>query len=138
MCRRKVCLVSFVLVSSLALTTVVKADLIGWWPLDEGSGTTVADVSGAGHDGVFAEGDPEWVDGKSGKALKFDGANKVEVPDHEDFHLREAVSMTLWAQPESDQPEYGKFFCKQKSGEYPYALQYSSSQTIRATVNASG
>ncbi|MHC4121150.1 MAG: LamG domain-containing protein, partial [Planctomycetota bacterium] len=38
----------------------------------------------------------------------------------------------------SDQPEYGKFFCKQKSGEYPYALQYSSSQTIRATVNASG
>jgi hypothetical protein len=130
-------LASFVLVSSLALTTVVKADLIGWWPLDEGSGTTVTDVSGAGHDGVFAEGDPEWVDGKSGKALKFDGSNKVEIPDHEDFHLREAVSMALWAQPESGQPEYAKFFCKQKSEEYPYALQFSSSQTIRATVNAS-
>ncbi len=137
MCRRMVYLVCFVLVSSLALTTVAKADLIGWWLLDEGSGTTVADVSGAGHGGVFAEGDPEWVDGRSGKALKFDGSNKVEIPDHEDFHLREAVSMGLWAQPESDQPEYGKFFCKQKSGEYPYALQFSSSQTIRATVDAS-
>ncbi|TKJ37727.1 MAG: hypothetical protein CEE38_06545 [Planctomycetes bacterium B3_Pla] len=137
MLRKLLFLASLALALSLILTSTAKADLIGWWPLDEGSGTTVADVSGAGHDGVFAEGDPEWVDGKSGKALKFDGTNKVEIPDHEDFHLREAVSMTLWAQPESDQPDYAKFFCKQKSGEYPYALQFSSSQTIRATVNAS-
>ena len=139
MCRRMVYLVSLVLVSSLVLPTVVKADLIGWWPLDEGSGTTVADVSGAGHDGVFAEGDPEWVEGKFGNALKFDGTNKVEIPDHDDFHLRDAVSIALWVKPEDSQPAYAKFFCKQKgTSEYPYAIQYNSGGTsIRATVYAS-
>ncbi len=137
MCRKLIYLVSFVLVLSLVLTSVVKADLIGWWRLDEGTGTTVADVSGAGHNGFFAEGTPEWVEGKFGKALKFDGTNKVEIPDHADFHLEDAVSMALWIKPEADQPEYAKPFIKQKSGEYPYAIQYSSSQTLRATVNAS-
>jgi hypothetical protein len=137
MCRRWTYLAFFVLVPSVVLTRGVKADLIGWWRLDEGKGTTVADISGRDHHGRFAEGTPEWVDGTSGKALRFDGSNKVEIPDHDDFHLVDAVSVALWAQPESDQPDYAKFFCKQKSGEYPYALQFSSSQTIRATVNAS-
>jgi hypothetical protein len=128
----------FVMVSSFVLTSAVKADLIGWWRLDEGSGTTVADFSGAGHNGFFAEGTPEWVEGKFGNALKFDGNNKVEIPDHPDFHLTDAVSIALWAKPEDTQPSYAKFFCKQKSGEYPYGIQYNSSgSSIRATVNAS-
>jgi hypothetical protein len=124
--------------SSLVFTSIVKADLIGWWRLDEGSGTTVADMSGNGHDGFFAEGTPEWVEGKFGNALKFDGTNKVEIPDHPDFHLTDAVSIALWAKPEDSQPEYAKFFCKQKSGEYPYGIQYNQSgSSIRGTVNAS-
>jgi len=137
MCRKLIYAVSFVLVLSLVSTSVVKADLIGWWRLDEGTGTTVADVSGAGHNGFFAEGTPEWVEGMFGKALKFNGSNKVEIPDHPDFHLEDAVSMALWIKPEADQPDYAKPFIKQKSGEYPYAIQYSTTQTIRATVNAS-
>jgi len=128
-------------VLGIFLTGAANADisdgLIGWWMLDEGTGTTVTDSSGAGHEGFFVDGTPEWVSGVYGKALKFDGTNKVEIPDHEDFHLVKAVSLALWAQPESSQPDYAKFFCKQKSGEYPYALQYSSSLSIRATVNAS-
>jgi hypothetical protein len=137
-CRKLIYLNFFVMALSLALTSVVKADLIGWWRLDEGSGTTVTDTSGAGHDGFFAEGTPEWVEGMYGAALRFDGTNKVEIPDHLDFHLSDAVSIALWAKPEDTQPEYAKFFCKQKSGEYPYAIQYNSSgDSIRATVNAS-
>ncbi|MHC4500444.1 MAG: LamG domain-containing protein, partial [Planctomycetota bacterium] len=138
MCRKLMYLSFFVMVSSFVLTSAVKADLIGWWRLDEGSGTTVADFSGAGHNGFFAEGTPEWVEGKFGNALKFDGNNKVEIPDHPDFHLTDAVSIALWAKPEDTQPSYAKFFCKQKSGEYPYGIQYNSSgSSIRATVNAS-
>ncbi|MHC4533184.1 MAG: LamG domain-containing protein [Planctomycetota bacterium] len=138
MSKKLLYLGSSVLVLSLTLTSVVKADLIGWWRLDEGSGTTVADFSGAGHNGFFAEGTPEWVEGKFGSALKFDGTNKVEIPDHADFHVTDAVSIALWAKPEDTQPEYAKFFCKQKSGEYPYGIQYNSSgSSIRGTVNAS-
>ncbi|MHC4583906.1 MAG: LamG domain-containing protein [Planctomycetota bacterium] len=139
MSKKLIYLASSVLVLSLVLTSVVKADLIGWWRLDEGAGTTVADFSGAGHNGFFAEGTPEWVEGKFGTALKFDGNNKVEIPDHADFHMLNAVSIALWAKPEDTQPEYAKFFCKQKgSTEYPYAIQYNSSgSSIRGTVYAS-
>ena len=138
MCKELFC---SLLVLGIVLTSGAYADisegLVGWWMFDEGTGTTVADSSGAGHDGFFVDGTPEWVAGVYGKALRFDGDNKVEIPDHEDFHLVEAVSVALWAQPDSAQPDYAKFFCKQKSGEYPYALQYGSSLSIRATVNAS-
>ena len=138
MCRKLMYLAFFVMVSSFVLTSVVKADLVGWWRLDEGTGTTVADFSGAGHNGFFAEGTPEWVEGKFGNALKFDGDNKVEIPDHADFHMTDAVSMALWVKPEAGQPGYAKPFIKQKSGEYPYAIQYNSGgDGIRATVNAS-
>ena len=139
MSKKLLYLASSVLVLSLILTSVVKADLVGWWRLDEGTGTTVADFSGAGHNGFFAEGTPEWVEGKFGNALKFDGNNKVEIPDHPDFHLTDAVSMALWIKPEAGQPAYAKPFIKQKgTTEYPYAIQYNSSgEGIRATVNAS-
>ncbi|MHC4629804.1 MAG: LamG-like jellyroll fold domain-containing protein, partial [Planctomycetota bacterium] len=139
MCKKLIYLVCFVLVLGLTLTSTAGADLIGYWPLDEGAGTTVADVSGRGHNGFFTEGTPLWVEGKYGKALRFDGVNKVEIPDHADFHLEDAVSMALWIKPEADvQPTYAKPFIKQKSGEYPYAIQYAGNGTsIRATVNAS-
>lgn len=112
--------------------------LVGWWKLDEGVGTTVADSSDRGHGGSFVAGNPAWVEGKYGGALKFDGVSKVEIPDHADFHLEDAVSVALWANPEAVQVEDAKLFIKQKSGYYPYCLQYDgNSQTIYANINAS-
>ncbi|UCC99834.1 MAG: LamG domain-containing protein, partial [Phycisphaerales bacterium] len=141
MFRRLIYLVSFALVPGVFLGVAnadIETGLVGYWPLDEGAGTTTADASGNGHNGTFAEGTPVWVEGMFGKALQFDGSSAVEIPDHADFHLEDAVSMALWIKPEDNQPEYGKPFIKQKSGEYPYAIQYNQSGgSIRATVNAS-
>ncbi len=110
--------------------------LIGWWTLDEGAGSTVADSSGRGHDGSFVAGNPAWVEGKYAGALRFDGVSKVEIPDHADFHLEDAVSVALWANPEAVQLEDAKFFIKQKSTYYPYCLQYDgNSQTIYANIS---
>jgi hypothetical protein len=112
--------------------------LVGWWRLDDGAGTSVADSSDGGHNGSFAAGNLAWVQGKFGGALKFDGTAQVEVPDHADFHLTDAVSIALWANPEAVQETDAKLFCKQKSSYYPYCLQYSAAtQTIYANVNAS-
>jgi hypothetical protein len=116
----------------------INEGLIGWWMLDEGTGTTVADSSGAGHDGFFVDSMPEWVPGMYGKALKFDGTNKVEIPDHPDFHLTDSMSVALWIQPEAEQTNSAKLFIKQKTGQYPYSLQYDdSAQGLFATVNTS-
>jgi hypothetical protein len=70
MYKRLPLFVSFVLVLSLAGSA--SADLIGHWTFDDGSGAIAADSSGNGNDGVLM-GDPEWVAGKIGGALDFDG-----------------------------------------------------------------
>ncbi|MBN2594996.1 MAG: hypothetical protein JXA81_15935, partial [Sedimentisphaerales bacterium] len=130
------------LVLVICLTSGVYAEisdgLIGWWMFDEGTGTTAADSSGAGHDGFFVDSTPEWVPGMYGTALEFDGTDKVEIPDHADFHFTNAMSVALWMQPEGDQSSSAKLFIKQKSGQYPYALQYDDTgQGLFATVYAS-
>ncbi|MFX1410253.1 MAG: protein kinase [Promethearchaeota archaeon] len=47
-------------------------DIVGWWKLDEGAGTSALDSSEYGNHGLLGGG-PQWVDGKIGSALKFDG-----------------------------------------------------------------
>jgi hypothetical protein len=51
--------------------------LVGLWTFDEGKGDVVRDVSGHSLDGALTGG--EWTDGKSGKAVHFDGQARVVV-----------------------------------------------------------
>ena len=53
-------------------------NLMGWWKLDEGSGTTAIDWSGHGNHGTF-QGDPEWVAGYDGGAVEFDGDDHIDT-----------------------------------------------------------
>jgi hypothetical protein len=64
----------FVLVMSLVLTSVVKADLIGWWRFEEGSGTIATDSSDYGNDGTI-NGNAQWVEGYFGGGLELDGSS---------------------------------------------------------------
>ena len=63
MCSKSNCLISFALLLSLVLCGVASADLVGWWRLDDGTGTTAIDSSDSGNDGTLV-GDPQWVSGK--------------------------------------------------------------------------
>jgi len=58
---------------------ITDPNLLCWWKLDEGEGTTVFDWSGHGHHGKFY-GDPQWVAGYDGGALDLDGGG-----DYVDF-----------------------------------------------------
>ena len=73
----------------------VQAELVGYWPMDEGMGTTVADQSGNDLTGYFVgEILPQWIDGQEGygKALTFnldspeadEKAAHVRIPDESD------------------------------------------------------
>ncbi len=76
MCRKFCFFASFIFVLVLVLTSSAKAELIGWWTFDEGSGTTAFDSSGKGNDGTLGpEGDPKWVDGIIGGAIELDGSD---------------------------------------------------------------
>ncbi len=60
----------------------------------DGTDTTVADSSGNGLDGELVQGEPEWVEGKFGTAMNFDGADMVNVPDND---LLDLTSFTIAA-----------------------------------------
>ncbi len=47
---------------------------VGYWNMDEGSGTTAADSSGNTNTGTLTNG-PEWKIGKYGEGITFDGSN---------------------------------------------------------------
>jgi len=59
-------------------------DIIAHWNFDEGQGSVLHDVSGNGNDGTIHGG--EWVEGKSGKAIRlnYDGKGSheaISIPD---------------------------------------------------------
>jgi hypothetical protein len=57
---------------------ITDPNLMGWWKLDEGEGTTAVDWSGHDRHGGF-EGDPQWALGHDGGALEFDGDDHVDT-----------------------------------------------------------
>lgn len=78
--------------------SVAMADLIAYWPLDEGSGNTAADVVG-GFDGTL-QGDPEWTgNGQVGGALVLDGdGDYIETPLFDELHTAENFTIAAWFQ----------------------------------------
>jgi hypothetical protein len=55
--------------------------LVGYWKFDEGTGTKAYDSSGNGNNGALVNG-PTWVDGKIGKALRFEQLDEyISIPD---------------------------------------------------------
>ncbi|MHC4519091.1 MAG: LamG-like jellyroll fold domain-containing protein, partial [Planctomycetota bacterium] len=74
--------------------SAVDPSLVGWWKLDDGSGTTAADSSGRSVDGTLF-GDPAWdTEGIYGGCLLFDGTDDYIFIDG-GFQLPE-YTMAVW------------------------------------------
>ncbi len=72
-----------------AATTLIVA-----LPLNEGTGTAAADISGSNHPGTLTNA-PVWGTGKYGQGVNFDGTNDyINIADHADFTLDPAQSYT--------------------------------------------
>ena len=74
--------------------------LIGWWKLDEGSGTEAMDSSGTGNIGFMSDPLPIWTsEGRIDGALQFTGevGQSVEVPNDDSLNPTNAISITAWA-----------------------------------------
>lgn len=72
---------------------------MGYWPLDETSGTVVTDMSGKGHNGSFNTGTPVWVAGKIGGALRFDGLSSVLVTGAGSEDFTKGHTLAGWFKP---------------------------------------
>lgn len=83
----------------ISVSIAAEPNLVGYWPFDEGSGKEAKDASGNGNHGNFV-GDPQWVVGKYGKAVEFDGAsNYVEVPNADEISMDSDVTYAVWFKP---------------------------------------
>lgn len=86
----------FLLGLSLSANAKILSDAIGIWTFDDVKGETVKDSSGSGNDGQII-GKAEIVDGKFGKAIKYNGSTQcVEVPHNDILDLTEQVTMMCW------------------------------------------
>ncbi len=93
--RTHVFLAFIVLLAAALCTQAQDPDLLGWWKLDDGTGTVAADSSGNGNNGTFV-GDPEWVAGKFGSGLLFDGQGGERVSLGNLDVESGAISITCW------------------------------------------
>jgi len=85
-----------------------RENLAAWWDFDDGEGQVAADLSGNGNDGTLGnssgedDSDPAWVDGISGKALRFDGTDDyVDCGTDTVFDLGYGVTFSAWIKKEA-------------------------------------
>ncbi len=110
---KKFVLITFVLV--VALSLVIPASLVaanldgteaGIWHLDEGSGVTAGDSSSKGNHGIVNG--ANWVAGKYGSALSFDGVNDyVQLPKSNLILNVDDFTVFTWFKTAYNHPVYG-------------------------------
>jgi hypothetical protein len=85
------------LYTNLSFAALDPATAVGIWRFDEGQGGLAIDASGHGNHGNIMG--AQWVEGKSGTALKFTGEqdnSRVEVPDSDSLALSDAFTVMAW------------------------------------------
>jgi len=76
-------------------------DLMGYWPLNDGTGTTPVDISTVTNHASFVNGTPTWTTGLGGNgALTFDGSTGfLSIPDQADYDNVTQFTVTAWVNP---------------------------------------
>jgi len=89
------------------------SDLVAAYSFDQGSGGTVADVSGNGNTGTIQS--ATWTpSGKFGSALAFNGSSaRVQIPDANVLDLTTGVTLEAWVYPTANQADWRTVVQKQ-------------------------
>jgi len=118
--------------------------LVGYWPLEDDRGSTAGDVSGFGNDGTLTNMDPatDWLDGRLGTALDFDGNNDfVGIPPFSSF-ASSGYSTAFWIKTR-DLSSQRIAYWDQENNQYQFRVQsdgnfyfYQNDGTDWKSVNA--
>ena len=89
--------------------TVTREDaLVGWWKIDEESGTTLADSSSTGNDATLPQAG-SLVSGKNGNCVHLDGTDDyINIPSNS-VNFKPPFTMTWWAYADSHNRYGGPF-----------------------------
>ena len=75
------------------------ASLVGYWTMNEASGTTAADTGALPANPLTTVGSPTFVPGKIGNALALSGSRNPTTPDEASLDLTTAITMAAWVKP---------------------------------------
>jgi hypothetical protein len=108
-----------------ALPATAGADgfpLVGWWPMNEGSGQVIHDYSGHHNNGQLGDSpvadghDPTWIPGVfAGSALRFGGDDYVQIPDSTSLEPQ-AITVAAWIRGTSTPGQYKYVVSKGATG----------------------
>jgi len=113
-------------------------DLIGYWKLDENSGSQTFDSSAGGNTGELQE--AVWADGKFGSALSFNGQDAYVDFGNIAFELTNSLSISLWVNLNNHDEYYQRLF---HAGQYahPFFIRMKGNKinaALRTTSDTRG
>jgi len=127
------------LISDYNVTPVNPTDsnLVGWWKLDEISGTVAADSSVNDNDGIVY-GDPNWgTAGQIGTAMDFNGVNDyVDCGNDVSLDINDAITLAVWVKTnDCGNSEYNPYIAK---GDNAYTLQHRNINDLEIAIYDAG
>jgi fibronectin type 3 domain-containing protein len=108
--------------ASAAVPTGPPAGLVAAYSFDQGSGTTLPDLSGNGNNGTISG--ATWsTSGKFGSALSFNGTNNiVNISDSASLDLTTGETLEAWVNPTALGNAWRTVLFKEQSGNFAYDL----------------
>ncbi|MBN2317363.1 MAG: LamG domain-containing protein, partial [Sedimentisphaerales bacterium] len=144
--RRKLAYsISFLLILCLLLTSATNAadpTLAGWWNFNEGSGSLAQDSSNNKNDGALENG-TNWVAGKIGGGLQFDGTDdQVDCGNGDSLNITGPITIAAWVQPtgpgDSSYPRVVDKSSGTGGADAGYKLYLRSAENYLVTLSAGG
>ncbi len=111
--------IAILVTCSIVSSSYAKIDpetFIGVWKFDEGKGDTVKDSTENEHEGQFVN-DLNWVEGKFGDALEFDGTGYIDLGNEESLQFDGSVTIVYWSKPANVAAGRQNIVCKAFGGE---------------------
>jgi len=139
MARSALVLAVLLLVALPGTATADVWPLSGYWPMYEGRGQVVHDISGNGNHGRLGSSrstdgrDADWVTGLFGvgSALRFDGNDYISIPDDPSLH-QQRLTVEVWARRDGS-PGLWKYLVA-KGGDGCAAASYGLYSSINGGI----
>jgi hypothetical protein len=134
---------AFYLIAAISGQAAPIEGLVLYLPFDEGEGDTAQDLSGKENHGALM-GKPEWVAGKAGSALQFNGeenSNYVEVPDHPSLNPASEITCAAWIYFDEFHPSCGiisKYIGAGNQRTYNMHMGHTDALSISANCSSDG
>jgi hypothetical protein len=109
---------------------------VGYWPLDEGSGTVAQDAAGD-HDATLVGG-PQWTAGRSGSAVRFGGAGQYADTGASILDTTGSFSVSAWVRLDSAGGAFATAVSQDGDRASAFFLQYSGADGRFAFSTVSG